>query len=189
MLFQQATKSFIINYGNNSDTFLDMSVQYKTLPCLQLKCIPRKERSKEDAHGNLFLFSVLCSNKQFFKIGCSQMWGGRRRLTKDLGVGVQKTCFSSGSSILVKIPQWKKKKTPLTFSSQNLLTWSQIFKLNHVMSWKLYFNQLIVSFSFMDWAHSNFKNSTLRHLNCNFSRTPYQVNKLFLISGKHFMTL
>lgn len=111
MLFQQATKSFIINYGNNSDTFLDMSVQYKTLPCLQLKCIPRKERSKEDAHGNLFLFSVLCSNKQFFKIACSQMWGGRRRLTKVLGVGVQKTCFSSGSSILVKIPQWKKKKT------------------------------------------------------------------------------
>lgn len=93
MQFQQATKAFIINYGNNSDTFLDMSVQYKTVPCLQLKCTPRKETNKEDAQGHLFLFSVLCSNKQFFKIACSQMWGGRRWLTKDLGVGVQKTCF------------------------------------------------------------------------------------------------
>lgn len=119
-----------------------MSVQYKMVLCLQLKCIPRKETNKEGAHGHLFLFSVLCSNKQFFKIACSQMWGGRKGLTKDLGVGVQKTCFSSRICTLVKISQWEKKTPPLTFSSQNLLTWSQIFKLN-VMSWKLYFNQLI----------------------------------------------
>lgn len=87
-----------------------MSVQYKMVLCLQLKCIPRKETNKEGAHGHLFLFSVLCSNKQLFKIACSQMWGGRRGLTTDLGVGVQKTCFSSRSCTLVKISQWEKKK-------------------------------------------------------------------------------
>lgn len=64
MLFQQATETFIIKYGNNSDTFLGMSVQYKRVPRLQLKCIPRKERSKEDAHGHLFyfLFCVVINN-------------------------------------------------------------------------------------------------------------------------------
>lgn len=108
MLFQQATKTFIINYGNNSDTFLDMSLQYKTVLCLQLKCIPRKETKR--MHMDIFfLFSVLCSNKQFFKIACSQTGGGGRRwLTKDLGVGVKKTCFSPRSWTLVKMPQWKK---------------------------------------------------------------------------------
>lgn len=75
MLFQQATKAFIINHGNNSDTFLDMSVQYKTVLHLQLNCIPGKETNKEDAHGHLFLFSVLYSNKQFFTIACCQIEG------------------------------------------------------------------------------------------------------------------
>lgn len=70
-----------------------MSVQYKMVLCLQLKCIPRKETNKEGAHGHLFLFSVLCSNKQFFKIACSQMWGRKKRADKGLGGGSAENMF------------------------------------------------------------------------------------------------
>lgn len=134
-----------------------------------------------------FLFCVVISNfSRLLALKCGVEEDGWQR---SWGWECRKHVFPQEAPYSLKYHNGKKKKTPLTFSSQNPLTWSQIFKLNHVMSWKLYFNQLIVSFSFMDWAHSNFKNSTLRHLNCNFSRTPYQVNKLFLISGKHFMTL
>jgi len=62
----------MIKYENNSDTFIDMSVQYETVQCLQLKYMPRKETSKEYAYGHLFLFSIVAGNDKFLKSACSQ---------------------------------------------------------------------------------------------------------------------
>lgn len=55
-----------------------------------------------------FLFCVVINN---FSRLLALKYGGKKGLTKDLGVGVQKTCFSSRSCILIKIPQWKKNPT------------------------------------------------------------------------------
>ena len=47
-----------------------MSVQYKTVQCLQLNYIPIKETNKEDAYGHLF--SIVAGNKKFLKSARSQ---------------------------------------------------------------------------------------------------------------------
>lgn len=77
-----------------------MSVQYKTVQCLQLKYIPRKETSKKDAYGHLFLFSIVAGNAKYLKSACSQNWEGRRWSTKDLEG--QQTHFSQETAYLLK---------------------------------------------------------------------------------------